>query len=112
MGIFFSPVAARSTSFTALAVLDPGGCRHSAGRLPLPDRRKLRQTHPVIAFAARHRLWRTALKTSAAVIGFLLGIAMVWWVRPDNPAGAVFLVVATTAVCFAASLLMGLFRKT
>ena len=52
------------------------------------------------------------MKTSAAVIGFILGIAMVWWVRPDNNAGAVFLVVATTAVCFAVSLLMGLFRKT
>jgi hypothetical protein len=56
------------------------------------------------------------LKTSAAVIGFILGIAMVWWVRPDNTAGAVFLVVATAAVCFAASIalnfLMGLVRKT
>jgi uncharacterized membrane protein len=55
------------------------------------------------------------LKTSAAVIGFILGIAMVWWVRPDNNAGAVFLVVATTAVCFAAGIalnfLMGLVRK-
>ena len=84
--------------------------------MPLPDRRKLRQTRPVIVFAALHRLWRTALKTSAAVIGFILGIAMVWWVRPDNNAGAVFLVVATTAVCFAAGItlnfLMGLLRKT
>jgi hypothetical protein len=97
---------------TPFAVLDPGGCRNSAAGLPLQDRRKLGQTRPVIAFAAPHRLWRTALKTSAAVIGFILGIAMVWWVRPDNNAGAVFLVVATTAVCFAASLLMGLFRKT
>jgi hypothetical protein len=69
----------------------------------------------VIAFAAPHRLWRIALKTSAAAIGFILGVAMVWWVRPDNNAGAVFLVVATTAVCFAAGIalnfLMGLVRK-
>ena len=56
------------------------------------------------------------MKTSAAVFGLILGIALVWWVRPDNNAGAVFLVVATTAVCFAAGIalnfLTGLLRKT
>jgi hypothetical protein len=56
------------------------------------------------------------VKTSAAVFGLLLGIAMVWWVRPDNNAGAIFLVVAATAICFVAGValnfLMGLFRKS
>jgi hypothetical protein len=56
------------------------------------------------------------LKTFAAAFGLLLGIAMVWWVRPDNNAGAIFLVVAATAICFVAgvalSSLMGLFRKS
>ena len=56
------------------------------------------------------------MKTLAAAIGLLLGIAMVWWVRPDSSAGAVFIVVAASAVCFAASValayLMGLFRKS
>lgn len=56
------------------------------------------------------------MKTSAAVIGLIVGIAMVWWVRPDNNAGTVFLVVAATAICFVAGValnfLMGLFRKS
>ena len=86
------------------------------GGLPLQGRCKLRQTRPIIASAAPHRPWRIALKTFAAVIGLIVGIAMVWWVRPDNNAGAVFLVVAATAICFVAGValnfLMGLFRKS
>jgi hypothetical protein len=36
----------------------------------------------------------------AAGIGLFLGIAIVWWVRPDTNAGTVFLVVASTLFCF------------
>jgi hypothetical protein len=57
------------------------------------------------------------LKTYGFVIaiGLILGIAMVWWVEPEQ-AGAVFIVVATVLVCFVASVVLtsvgGLFRKT
>ena len=36
--------------------------------------------------------------TLSAAIGLLLGIALVWWVRPDAQAGAVFIVVAATLI--------------
>jgi hypothetical protein len=38
----------------------------------------------------------------AAAVGLILGFALVWWVRPDTDAGVVFLVFATTLVCFIA----------
>jgi len=34
----------------------------------------------------------------AASIGLFLGIAIVWWVRPDTNTGAVF--IASTVFCF------------
>ena len=36
----------------------------------------------------------------AASIGLFLGIAIVWWVRPDTNTGAVFIVIASTVFCF------------
>src|SRR5271157_4133527 len=36
----------------------------------------------------------------ATAVGLILGIAMVAWIRPDTPAGAVFAVVGTTLICF------------
>jgi apolipoprotein N-acyltransferase len=36
----------------------------------------------------------------AAAIGLFLGIAIVWWVRPDTNAGTAFIVVASTVFCF------------
>ena len=33
-------------------------------------------------------------------IGLILGFVMVWWIRPDTNAGAVFIVIATTLICF------------
>lgn len=42
----------------------------------------------------------------AVAIGLILGIAMVWWVRPDTNAGTVFIVVATTLFCFVAGALL------
>jgi hypothetical protein len=40
--------------------------------------------------------------TLAGAIGLILGFAVVWWVRPDTSAGAVFLVVTATLCCFIA----------
>jgi hypothetical protein len=52
----------------------------------------------------------------AAAVGFILGIAIVWWVRPDTNAGTVFIVIATTIFCFVAGVVLtfigGLFRKS
>ncbi|KJC52973.1 hypothetical protein UP09_01160 [Bradyrhizobium sp. LTSP885] len=42
----------------------------------------------------------------ASAIGLFLGIAMVWWVRPDTSAGTVFIVVASTVFCFIASVVI------
>ena len=42
----------------------------------------------------------------AVATGFILGIAMVWWVRPDTNAGAVFIVVAMMALCFVAGVVV------
>jgi hypothetical protein len=36
----------------------------------------------------------------AAAVGVILGIAMLWWIRPDTNAGAVVIVVTTTLLCF------------
>ena len=38
--------------------------------------------------------------TTAAAVGLILGFVMVWWVRPDTNAGAIFLVIATVLLCF------------
>jgi uncharacterized membrane protein YdjX (TVP38/TMEM64 family) len=51
----------------------------------------------------------------ATAIGLFLGIAMVWWVRPDTNAGTVFIVIASTLFCFIAGVVLTfvvkLFRK-
>jgi hypothetical protein len=31
----------------------------------------------------------------------ILGAGVVWWVRPDNPAGVALIVVVSTLLCFA-----------
>lgn len=36
----------------------------------------------------------------AAAVGVILGIAMLWWVRPDTNAGAMVIVVTVTLLCF------------
>jgi hypothetical protein len=36
----------------------------------------------------------------AAAIGFILGVIAVFWVRPDTNAGAVFIVLIVTLICF------------
>jgi hypothetical protein len=69
------------------------------------------------AFASSVRFWEPTLKTSgfAAAIGFILGVIMVFWVRPDTNAGAVFIVVTITLLCFvisvALSFILGLFGR-
>jgi hypothetical protein len=51
----------------------------------------------------------------AAAIGLILGFVMVWWIRPDTNAGAVFIVFASTLFCSVAGAILtyigGLFRK-
>ena len=44
----------------------------------------------------------------AVAVGLILGFVMVWWVRPDTSAGAVFLVFATTTFCFVAGSILQL----
>jgi hypothetical protein len=52
----------------------------------------------------------------AAAIGFILGVIAVFWVRPDTNAGAVFIVLIVTLICFVvgvvANFILGLFRRT
>jgi len=36
----------------------------------------------------------------SVAIGVILGAAVVWWVRPDSPGGAAFIVVVSTLICF------------
>ena len=36
--------------------------------------------------------------TQSAAIGLLVGFALVWWVRPDAQAGAIFIVVVATLI--------------
>ena len=48
---------------------------------------------------------------AGVVIGVLLGFAMVWWVRPDTSAGTVIIIVTTTLICFAVSLIATLIGK-
>lgn len=38
---------------------------------------------------------------SGSATGFILGIALVWWVRPDTNAGTAFVLVTSTILCFA-----------
>jgi hypothetical protein len=54
-----------------------------------------------------------ALKNNAfaVAIGLLLGFAMVWWVQPDPATGAVFIVVASTLVCFITSVVLTVVGK-
>jgi peptidoglycan/LPS O-acetylase OafA/YrhL len=49
-----------------------------------------------------HREVRALLKNHAiaVAIGLIFGFVMVWWVRPETSAGAIFLVFATTILCF------------
>ena len=51
----------------------------------------------------------------AAAIGFILGVMVVFWVRPDNNAGAVFIVLIVTLICFVigvvANFIFGLFSR-
>jgi hypothetical protein len=51
----------------------------------------------------------------AAAVGLIFGILVVWWVRPDSDAGAVFLIFASTLVCVVAGSILkffvGLFRS-
>ncbi len=51
----------------------------------------------------------------AAAIGIILGIGLVYWVRPDTDAGAVFIVVTVTLICFVISVavqsIFSLFKK-
>lgn len=37
----------------------------------------------------------------SVAVGVMLGAGVVWWVRPDNPAGVAFIVVVSTLLCFA-----------
>lgn len=60
---------------------------HSRKLRPLADTCKPRE--PI--------LLTNAFSTS---LGLFLGIAIVWWVRPDTNAGTVFIVVASTVFCF------------
>jgi len=63
--------------------------------------------HPLIALGAGRMLNSAA----GVVIGVLLGFAMVWWVRPDTSAGTVIIIVTTTLICFAVSLIATLIGK-
>lgn len=51
----------------------------------------------------------------AAAIGFILGVITVFWVRPDTSAGAVFIVLIVTLICFVAGVvanfILGLFSR-
>jgi hypothetical protein len=47
----------------------------------------------------------------APAVGLILGFAMVWWVRPDTNAAAVFIVVATIIGLLAAKFVLGFVRK-
>ena len=51
----------------------------------------------------------------AAALGFVLGVVAVFWVRPDTNAGAIFIVVTMTLVCFVigtvANFTLGLFKR-
>jgi hypothetical protein len=51
----------------------------------------------------------------AAAIGFILGVIAVFWVRPDTSAGAVFIVLIVTLICFVvgvvANFMLGLFSR-
>ena len=51
----------------------------------------------------------------AAAIGFILGVIVVFWVRPDNNAGAVFIVLIVTLICFVigvvANFILGLLSR-
>ena len=51
----------------------------------------------------------------AAAIGFILGVIIVFWVRPDTNAGAVFIVITITLICFvigmAGNFAVGLLRR-
>jgi hypothetical protein len=50
----------------------------------------------------------------AAAIGFILGVIAVFWVRPDTNAGAVFIVITVTLICFVvgvgANFILGLLK--
>lgn len=50
-----------------------------------------------------------------AAIGFLLGVMVVFWVRPETNAGAVFIVVTATIFCFvigaALDFVLGLLKR-
>jgi hypothetical protein len=51
----------------------------------------------------------------ATAIGIILGVALVWWVRPDTGAGTALIVVIAVIVCFVTRsvilAMVGLFRK-
>jgi multisubunit Na+/H+ antiporter MnhG subunit len=49
--------------------------------------------------------------TLAAAIGLLVGVALVWWVRPDASAGAIFIVVAATLVGSVVGALLAFIRS-
>ncbi len=36
----------------------------------------------------------------SVAVGVILGAGVVWWVRPDKPAGVAFIVVVSTLLCF------------
>jgi hypothetical protein len=62
--------------------------------------RELMATGGTRAMAGQRR--RTFVQpVVSATVGFLLGIVMVAWVRPDTSAGAIFLVLLVTLVCIA-----------
>ena len=51
----------------------------------------------------------------ASAIGIMTGIVMIWWVKPDTNAGAVFIVVTMVLICVVVGTVFGFlfnhFRK-
>ncbi|WP_284271247.1 hypothetical protein [Bradyrhizobium iriomotense] len=47
----------------------------------------------------------------AAASGLFLGIAIVWWVRPDTNAGAAFIVVVATTFCLVSGVVLSFLGK-
>jgi hypothetical protein len=51
----------------------------------------------------------------STAVGFLLAVALTWWVRPDTSSGTIFLVVTVTLFCTVMgtifSFLLGALRK-
>ena len=94
------PVMARKTSLDqvpsylkAVTILEPVG-NITAETTAAVDRLRPQTKRSTSDFLSSNN------RAFAGAIGLFLGFLMVWWVRPDTSGGAVFLVFATTLVCF------------